>query len=53
MLDGFAGAGGTAIKLANVNSCIKLIANDWNSSKLSCLLNNAKVYEAECNIEIS
>jgi tRNA G26 N,N-dimethylase Trm1 len=53
IIDAFAGAGGPAIKLANVNSCIKVIANDWSGSKLSCLLNNAKVYEVESNIEIS
>jgi hypothetical protein len=53
ILDGFAGAGGTAIKLANVNSCVKLVANDWSSGKLTCLLNNAKVYEVEGNVEIS
>lgn len=53
ILDGFAGVGGMAIKLANVNSCVKLIANDFNGKKLSCLLNNAKVYEVECNVEIS
>jgi tRNA G37 N-methylase Trm5 len=45
IFDGFAGVGGTTIKLANVNSCVKLIANDFNEKKISCLLNNAKVYE--------
>lgn len=53
ILDGFAGVGGTAIKLANVSSCVKMVANDFNGKKLGCLLNNAKVYEVECNVEIS
>jgi tRNA G37 N-methylase Trm5 len=50
ILDAFAGAGGTAIKLAGVSSCSKVISNDWNGSRLTCLLNNAKVYEVERNI---
>lgn len=44
ILDAFAGVGGTSIKLANVNSCVKVIANDYNKKKTSFLLNNAKVY---------
>lgn len=27
ILDAFAGVGGNAIKLANINSCVKVIAN--------------------------
>ena len=49
VLDGFCGAGGDSIKLAN--TCSRVIANDINSKKLQCLNNNAKVYCAE-NIEM-
>ncbi len=52
-MDAFAGVGSTSIKLANANSCVKLIANDISSQKLSFLLNNAKVYEVDKNIELS
>lgn len=45
ILNGFAGVGGTSIKLSSVSSCVRVIANDYNKKKMSCLLNNAKVYE--------
>ena len=53
MLDGFAGIGSATLKLAAVYSCVKIIANDYNGSRLSLLLNNAKVYEVDSSIEIS
>ena len=31
----------------------KIIANDWSSKRLDCLLNNAKVYEVDKCIELS
>jgi trimethylguanosine synthase len=48
VLDGFCGAGGDSIKLAN--TCSHVIANDICKIKLRCLKNNAKVYCVE-NIE--
>jgi trimethylguanosine synthase len=50
VLDGFCGAGGSSIKLAN--TCSWVIANDICKNKLRFLQNNAKVYSAE-NIEIT
>lgn len=50
IVDAFCGAGGDAIKLAT--SCGNLIANDIDEVKLKCLLNNAKIYDAN-NISIS
>jgi trimethylguanosine synthase len=50
VLDAFAGVGGNAIKLANINSCVKVIANEENKEKMGILLNNAKVYEVDANI---
>ena len=44
-MDGFCGAGGDAIKLAN--TCSRVVANDVCSRKLQCLNTNAKVYCAE------
>ncbi len=44
--------GGNAIKLANVNSCVKVIANEENKKKMGFLLNNAKVYEVDSHIEL-
>jgi tRNA G37 N-methylase Trm5 len=52
-LNGFAGVGGTAIKLASINSCAKVIANDYNGKKTKILLNNAKVYEVDGSIELN
>ena len=48
VLDGFCGAGGDSIKLAN--TCSRVIANDIDFRKTNCLNNNAKVYGAS-NIE--
>jgi hypothetical protein len=45
--------GGTTIKLASLSSCIKVVANDNNSQKMSFLLNNAKVYEVDSLIELN
>jgi 16S rRNA C967 or C1407 C5-methylase (RsmB/RsmF family) len=53
ILDGFASIGGTTLKLASLYSCVKTIANDKDAKKLNLLLNNAKVYEVDSNIEIS
>jgi trimethylguanosine synthase len=50
LLDAFCGAGGDSIKLAG--SCEKIISNDIDPVKLKCLLNNAKIYDAQ-NITLS
>lgn len=42
VLDGFCGAGGVSLKLAN--TCSRVISNDICPIKLKCLQNNAKVY---------
>lgn len=42
-MDAFCGAGGDAIKLAT--TCNKVIANDIDSKKIACLVNNAKIYD--------
>ena len=53
ILDGFAGVGGTTVRLGHINSCVKLIANDFDKKKLACLVNNAKVYDIDCLLQIS
>ena len=45
MLDGFCGAGGMAIKLAN--TCSRVICNDVERVRLNLLERNAKVYCVE------
>lgn len=47
IVDGFAGVGGVAIKMAGINSCVRVIANEASREKLSFLLNNAAIYEVE------
>ncbi len=49
-MDAFCGAGGDCVKLAM--SCKNIIANDIDSVKLNCLMNNAKIYDVN-NITIS
>jgi tRNA G37 N-methylase Trm5 len=44
VLDAYAGVGGNTIKLANINSCVKVIANEESEEKMRFLLNNTKVY---------
>jgi 16S rRNA C967 or C1407 C5-methylase (RsmB/RsmF family) len=39
--------------LASINSTAKIIANDYNGKKTKILLNNAKVYEVDSNIELN
>ena len=53
ILDGFAGVGGTTVRLAHSSSCSQVIANDFNRNKLKCLINNARVYDIESRVEIS
>lgn len=53
IVDAFAGVGGTSIRLACGGHKRKIIANDWSSKRLDCLLNNAKVYEVDKCIELS
>lgn len=53
VLDAFAGVGGTAIRIANGPSCLKVVANDWSGRRLQCLLNNAKVYDVDRCVELS
>lgn len=50
ILDAFCGAGGDAIKLAMV--CDRVIANDIDYSKITCLINNAKIYDVN-NLTVS
>lgn len=45
--------GGTAIKLASMNSNAKVIANDYNGKRAKILLKNAKVYEVDGSIELN
>jgi trimethylguanosine synthase len=53
VLDAYAGVGGNTIKLANINSCVKVIANEESEEKMRFLLNNSKVYEVDSNVELS
>ena len=53
ILDGFAGVGGTTVRLAHSSSCNQVIANDFSRNKLKCLINNARVYDIESMVEIS
>ena len=53
ILDGFAGVGSLTIKMACINSCSKVIANEIDKEKLSFLLNNATIYEVDCFLELS
>lgn len=50
ILDAFCGAGGDALKLAMV--CDRVIANDIDYNKITCLINNAKIYDIN-NLTIS
>jgi tRNA G26 N,N-dimethylase Trm1 len=44
-VDAFTGIGGACIRMAcGSSNTKKIIANDWNSKRLQCALNNAKVY---------
>lgn len=52
-MEGFAGIGGITIKLADINSISKVIANDHNKKKVEFLLNNLKVYEVDSKVELS
>lgn len=53
ILDGFANVGSISIKMANLNSCAKVIANETDKEKLAFLLNNAKIYEVDNFFELS
>jgi tRNA G37 N-methylase Trm5 len=52
-LEAFSGIGGTTIKLANLNSISKVIANDHNKKRMGFLLNNLKVYEVDNKVQLS
>jgi 16S rRNA G966 N2-methylase RsmD len=45
--------GSVSIRLANLNSCAKVVANESDKEKLSFLLNNAKIYEIDSFLELS
>jgi len=45
--------GSVSIRLANLNSCAKVIANEVDKEKLSFLLENAKIYEIDSFLELS
>jgi 16S rRNA C967 or C1407 C5-methylase (RsmB/RsmF family) len=53
ILDGYAGVGSLTIKLASINTCAKVIANEKDKEKLSFLLNNATIYEVDSFLELS
>ena len=53
ILDGFAGVGGTTVRLAHSACCTQIIANDFSRNKLKCLINNARVYDIDSVVEIS
>ena len=52
-MEAFSGIGGTTIKLANLNSISKVIANDHNKKRMGFLLNNLKVYEVDNKVQLS
>lgn len=45
--------GSLTIKLASINTCAKVIANEKDKEKLSFLLNNATIYEVDSFLELS
>jgi tRNA G37 N-methylase Trm5 len=44
-VDGFAGVGSVSIKMASINSSVRVISAESNVEKLAFLLNNATIYE--------